>query len=563
MKKPCCMINNGGGFSAQAARVFPPQANRRMPNTKAGRDGMSEAKTVPGPRTQRPEQPLADSAPPTPNLLEMRGISKRFPGVLALNQVDFSVRRGEIHALIGENGAGKSTLIKILAGAYQADAGDMWLDGRPVLQHSPAAMQRLGISVIYQELNLVPYLSVGRNIFMGHEPKIAPGVIDFKAMHQRSRELLALLGVTLPTDQPVADLGIAARQLVEVAKALSYRVRLLIMDEPTAPLSEQEIATLFEVVRRLREQGVTVIYISHRLEEVFKLADRVTVLRDGQVVGTHAVQDVSKDDLVRMMVGRDIKDQFPKAQVEPGEVVLRVSGLPGPAGNTAELTVRAGEIVALAGLMGSGRSELVRQIFGADPLHQGRIEVKGRAVPIRSTRQAIRAGIGMVPEDRKTQGLVLERPVSDNISLPVLGELSFASVVRRGAVAALVGRLMRALDIRAQDMGQVVRTLSGGNQQKVVLAKWLASESQVLILDEPTRGVDVGARAEIYGVIGELVQQGKAILLISSDLPEVLGLCDRVIVVYGGRLVAEFDRRDAVPETIIQYASGAFEPSQP
>ena len=563
MKKPCCMINNGDGFSVRAARVFPPQANRRMLNTKPGRDGMSEAKTPPGPRMQRPEQPPADSAPPTPNLLEMKGISKRFPGVLALNQVDFSVRRGEIHALIGENGAGKSTLIKILSGAYQADAGDMWLDGRPVLQHSPAAMQRLGISVIYQELNLVPYLSVGRNIFLGHEPKIAPGVIDFKAVHQRSRELLALLGVTLPTDQPVADLGIAARQLVEVAKALSYRVRLLIMDEPTAPLSEQEIATLFEVVRRLREQGVTVIYISHRLEEVFKLADRVTVLRDGQVVGTHAVQEVSKDDLVRMMVGRDIKDQFPKAQVEPGEVVLRVSGLPGPAGNTAELTVRAGEIVALAGLMGSGRSELVRQIFGADPLRQGQIEVNGQAVLIRSTRQAIRAGIGMVPEDRKTQGLVLERPVSDNISLPVLGELSFASVIRRGAVAALVSRLMRALDIRAQDMGQVVRTLSGGNQQKVVLAKWLASGSRVLILDEPTRGVDVGARAEIYGVIGELVQQGKAILLISSDLPEVLGLCDRVIVVYGGRLVAEFDRRDAVPETIIQYASGAFQPSRP
>lgn len=492
-------------------------------------------------------------------ILEMRGVSKRFSNVIALDQVDFSVRRGEIHALIGENGAGKSTLIKILSGAYQPDSGGFALDGRPVLRRSPALMQHQGISVIYQELNLVRHLSVARNIFLGHEPVVIPGVIDFKTMHRQSAALIAQLGVPISTHALVAELGIAEQQLVEVAKALSYEVRLLVMDEPTAPLSEHEAETLFNVVRRLREQGVTVIYISHRLEEVFRLADRVTVLRDGRVVGTRLVREVTKDDLVRMMVGRDIKEQHPKVEVEPGEALLRVRGLPGPGGNTAELTVRAGEIVALAGLVGSGRTELARGLFGAEPLTTGSMELKGQPIAIRSTRQAIRAGIGMVPEDRKTQGLILDRSVSDNITLPVLGRLARGPFVRRGLIRNLVSKIIREIDIRTFGLGQTVRTLSGGNQQKVTLAKWLASQCDVLILDEPTRGVDVGARAEIYHLIGRLVQAGKGILLISSDLPEVLGLSDRIVVVYGGRLVAEFTRRDADAETIIRYASGAVE----
>ena len=492
--------------------------------------------------------------------LGMWGITKRFPGVVALDNVDLGVRSGEIHALIGENGAGKSTLIKILAGAIRADAGEFRLAGRLVAQPTPAVMQRLGLSVIYQELNLVPYLSVGRNIFLGQEPTRAPGVIDFKTMNRRSRELLAQLGASLPPEQIVATLGIAEQQLVEVAKALSRDVRILVMDEPTAPLSEAESATLFEVVRRLRDRGVTVIYISHRLEEVFKLADRVTVLRDGRVVGTHNVADVDRDALVRLMVGRDVQDHYPKVTVTPGAVLLRMTGLPGrePGRNDAELIVRAGEIVGLAGLMGSGRTALVRQIFGAEPLRQGRVEVDGRSVVFHSTRQAIRAGIGMIPEDRKAQGLVLDRPVTDNISLPVLERLSVGPVLRRRAIQEMVSGFMRSLDIRAHSTGQIVRTLSGGNQQKVILAKWLASESRLLIMDEPTRGIDVGAKAEIYHLINRLVREGKGILLISSDLPELLGLCDRVIVVYGGRLVAQFDRRDAVAETIIRYASGAF-----
>ncbi len=500
----------------------------------------------------------AIGANPPACVLRMQAITKRFPGMLALNSVDFEVRTGEIHALVGENGAGKSTLIKIISGAYQADAGEFFFAEQRIHQPTPAAMQRIGVSVIYQELNLVPFLTVGRNIFLGHEPQTIPGMIDFSTMHQRSRELLALLGVDLPPEKLVADLGIAARQLVEIAKALSRRVRLLIMDEPTAPLSEQETATLFEVVRRLRDQGVTIIYISHRLEEVFKLADRVTVLRDGRVVGTEPIEAVTRDDLVRMMVGRDVTEQYPKNQVQPGNVVLRVSGLPGRAADDAELVVRAGEIVALAGLMGSGRTELARQIFGADALRQGQIEIGGRPVQIHSTGGAIEAGIGMVPEDRKTQGLILERSVADNISLPILHRYSRGTFVRRAAVRALVEGLTKAIDIRVQNIAQTVRTLSGGNQQKVVLAKWLASHCDVLILDEPTRGVDVGARAEIYNVIGQLVEQGKGILLISSDLPELLGLCDRVIVVYGGRLVAEFERHAASAETIIRYASGAF-----
>jgi len=502
---------------------------------------------------------VATAGSPPTCLLRMSAITKRFPGVLALDDVNFEVYAGEIHALIGENGAGKSTLIKILSGAYQADSGELIFANQRISQPTPAGMQRIGVSVIYQELNLIPHLSVARNIFLGHEPQTVRGVIDFRTMHQRSRELLNLLGIDLPPRKPVAELGIAARQLVEVAKALSRRVRLLIMDEPTAPLSEQEIANLFDVVRRLRDQGVTVIYISHRLEEVFKLADRVTVLRDGRVVGTHPVADVTRDGLVRLMVGRDITTQYPKSQVQPGEVVLRVSGLPGRTADDAELVVHAGEIVALAGLMGSGRTELARQIFGADPMRQGHIEIRGRPVRIGSTREAIQAGIGMVPEDRKTQGLILERTVVDNVSLPVLSRYAYGTVVRRNAVRALVETIVRAIDLRIQHIAQVVRTLSGGNQQKVVLAKWLASQCDVLILDEPTRGVDVGARTEIYRVIGQLVEQGKAILLISSDLPELLGLCDRVVVIYGGRLVAQFERHAAVAETIIRYASGASE----
>jgi ribose transport system ATP-binding protein len=495
----------------------------------------------------------------TPYLLEMTGIGKRFSNVVALDQVDFRVRHGEIHALIGENGAGKSTLIKILSGAYQTDSGEFTLDGKRIPQRSPAAMQRQGIAVIYQELNLVQHLNVARNIFLGHEPMLFPGIIDFGTMHRRSQELLAQLGVSLSTHVLVADLGIAEQQLVEVAKALSHHVRLLIMDEPTAPLSEQETALLFSVVRRLRDQGVTVIYISHRLEEIFNLADRVTVLRDGRVVDTRLVQDVTKDDLVRMMVGRDIKEQHPKVIVDPGPPLLRVSNLPGLNGSSAELVVHAGEIVALAGLVGSGRTALARGIFGAESLPRAQIELKGRAMLIRSTRQAIRAGIGMVPEDRKTQGLILDRSVSDNITLPILGRLSLGPLVRRGVIRDLVSQLIRSFDIRVYSMGQTARTLSGGNQQKVTLAKWVASECDVLILDEPTRGVDVGARTEIYNLIGQLVQKGKGILLISSDLPEVLGLSDRIIVVYGGCLVTEFSRRDAVAETIIRYASGTFQ----
>lgn len=545
MNKPCCTITNRVRIRRAQAHVCRPvtegrNAEESWPGTTDGFWGMGTVTT-------------------SSDILEMRGVSKCFSTAVALDQVDFSVRQGEVHALIGENGAGKSTLIKILSGAYQPDSGGFSLDGKPVLHRSPALMQRLGISVIYQELNLVPHLSVARNIFLGHEPVVVPGVIDFQTMHRRAAELVSQLGVPISTHALVTELGIAEQQLVEVAKALSYQVRLLVMDEPTAPLSEHEAETLFDVVRRLRDRGVTVIYISHRLEEIFRLADRVTVLRDGRVVDTRMVHEVEKDDLVRMMVGRDIKEHHPKAEVEPGEVLLRVRGLPGRDGEAAELTIRAGEIVALAGLVGSGRTELARRLFGAETLKTGAMELKGQTIAIRSTRQAIRAGIGMVPEDRKTQGLILDRSVSDNITLPILGRLSRGSFIRRGLIRDLVSNIIREIDIRVFSARQAVRTLSGGNQQKVTLAKWLAGQCDVLILDEPTRGVDVGARAEIYQVIGKLVQEGKGILLISSDLPEVLGLSDRIIVVYGGRLVAEFTRRDAVAETIIRFASGAFE----
>ena len=379
--------------------------------------------------------------PSLPISLKWR-ITKRFSNVVALDQVDFRVRHGEVHALIGENGAGKSTLIKILSGAYHADSGVLSLDGKRVTQHSPAAMQRLGIAVIYQELNLVPHLSVARNIFRA---RALPAAGRDRFHNHASPEP----GAARPSghrplpQQIVADLGIAEQQFVEIAKALSRHAKLLVMDEPTAPLSEQETAKLFDVVRRLVEQGVTIIYISHRLEEIFTLVDRVTVLRDGRVVGMERVDRVTRDDLVRMMVGRDISQQHPKVSVEPGEVLLRVTDLPARESDQSELTVRSGEIVALAGLVGSGRTELARQIFGAETLRQGRIEVKGRPLVIKSTRQAIRAGIGMVPEDRKTQGLILDRSVTDNITLPILGRLSLGPVVRSKRVRGLVTNLVR------------------------------------------------------------------------------------------------------------------------
>ena len=490
----------------------------------------------------------------------MRGVAKSFFGVRVLNDVDFDCEAGEVHALVGENGAGKSTLMKILAGAYQADAGSILVDGEEVHFHHPSEAQRRGVSIIYQEFNLLPDRTVAQNIFLGREPRRG-FVVDGRAMEAETRRLLAALNVeeSIAADRTVRDLSVAQQQMVEIAKALSFDARILVLDEPTAALAPREAESLFERVRLLKSRGLGLIYISHRLKEVFELADRVTVLKDGARVTTAATSAVTAPQLVKLMVGRDLAHYYPpRAQPEEvGEVKLRLSG--GRAGILRDigLEVRAGEIVGVAGLEGSGTTELARVVFGADRLEQGQLELEGQPIRIRSPRSAIRRGMGFISEDRKAEGLVLPLSVRDN-SLLALRSLSFG--VRRRLARSLPGGvagLARKLDIRA-DLEREVQFLSGGNQQKVVLAKWLASGSRVLIFDEPTRGIDVGAKAGIHDLMRDLARQGAAILMVSSELPEVIGMSDRVIVMRRGVIAGELPAGPTEPE-IMFLATGEAE----
>lgn len=480
-------------------------------------------------------------------ILALDGIAKSFPGVKALDNVDFEIAEGEVHALLGENGAGKSTLIKILSGVHQADGGTMALDGKPVRFDSPQAAQASGVATIYQELLLFPELSVAENIFMGHAPKGWLGALNWSEARRRAKELLASLDIhDLDVDEIVGALSVGNRQRVEIAKALSQNARVLIMDEPTAALTEHDVERLFKIVRLLRERGVGIVYISHRLEEVFLLADRVTVLRDGKFVATKPVADTSHEDLIEMMVGRKIEQLFPKIEVPIGEPVLAVKDLVRrPMTNGVSLSVRAGEIVGLAGLVGAGRSELAQTIFGVTPAESGQIEIVGQAVSILDPGQATKLGIAYVPEDRGHQGLVRPMTLTPNISLSILERLANRHVIDNAAERALAQTSVERFSIRASSVDQVVGKLSGGNQQKIVIAKWLAAEPRLLIMDEPTRGIDVGAKAEIHRLMGELAGQGLAILMISSELPEIMGMSDRILVMRGGRIVAEMARGEA------------------
>ncbi|MCC2627979.1 MAG: ABC-type sugar transport system, ATPase component [Thermomicrobiales bacterium] len=497
-------------------------------------------------------------------LLEATGVGKSFPGVQALTGVDFTVRRGEVHALLGENGAGKSTLIKILSGVYQKDTGEMSFAGKPFAPSDPRAAQAAGIAVIYQEFNLVPAMSVAENIFLGDEPgRRNTPFVDWATMTGRTRELLAQLELQLDPHQRVQSLGVAQQQLVEVAKALHRQVDLLVMDEPTAALTLREIDHLFAVIERLRRSGVAIVYISHRLEEIFRIADRVTVLRDGRWVATQDVATSTPDALIALMVGRRLENQFPKESVPTGPEVLRVEGL-SRAGAFADISfaVRAGEIVGLAGLMGSGRTEVARAIFGADPLDSGEIFVHGEAVTIRDPRDAMRRGIALLTEDRKQQGLVLPLSVRDNTSITVLQRLLRGPFIDHKAERDLVSGYVRSLAIKTPSLSQPVGLLSGGTQQKVVLSKWLATQPSVLIFDEPTRGIDVGAKVEIYRLMGNLAKHGVGIVMISSELPEILGLSDRILVLHQGRLVADMPRELADQETILRYATGEIQSNE-
>ncbi|WP_211128450.1 sugar ABC transporter ATP-binding protein [Streptomyces yatensis] len=483
----------------------------------------------------------------------MEGVRKTFPGVIALDGVDFDLRRGEVHVLLGENGAGKSTLIKMLSGAHRPDGGRILVDGGPVRIHSAQDAERLGIATIYQEFNLVPDLTVAENIFLGRQPRRF-GMIDRKTMDERAAELLARVGVDVAPRTRVRDLGIARLQMVEIAKALSLDARVLIMDEPTAVLTTEEVDKLFRIVRTLRADGVGVVFITHHLEEIAALGDRVTVLRDGRSV-TQVPATTEQDELVRLMVGRSIEQQYPRERTDAGDPLLKVRGLTRN-GSFQDIgfEVRAGEVVGLAGLVGAGRTEVVRALFGADPYDSGSVEVLGRPLARHDVVAAMRAGIGLVPEDRKGQGLVLDGSVQENLGLVTLRAATRAGLVDRAAQRSAAAGVAERLAVRMAGLDQRVRTLSGGNQQKVVIGKWLLADSKVLILDEPTRGIDVGAKVEIYQLINELTASGHAVLMISSDLPEVLGMSDRVLVMAQGRISGELTAREATQDAVMALA---------
>jgi len=506
--------------------------------------------------TEDPTIPEGDGAECASSLLRVRGINKAFPGVQALADVDLDIHAGRVHALVGENGAGKSTLVGILGGAQRPDDGSLELEGEPVAFTAPRHALERGVVVVYQELSLLPHLTVAENILLGHAPA-RRGVIDRKGSHERARELLTSLAASdLPTDVPVRRLSIAQQQLVEIAKALAFDAKVLILDEPSAVLAGDELERLFEVILRLRDRGVAIVYISHRLAEIDRIADEVTVLRDGRRIVTTETSGMTRQELIRSMVGRDLVEAYGEAQAEPSSTVLEVERLllPGTEPEGINFSVRAGEILGVAGLMGSGRSRLARALVGLEPTAGGRVAVDGKQVTLKGPRAAAKAGIALVPEDRKQMGLLLGFSVERNISLPVLHQVTHGGILSRRDERTLARRFVDAMAIRTSSVRQVARQLSGGNQQKVVLAKWLATDPRVLVLDEPLRGVDVGAKAEIYDLIRNLAGHGTAIVLVSSELLEVLGLSDRIVVMNEGRLKATLDAATATEEQILDLA---------
>lgn len=490
------------------------------------------------------------------SLLVADRITKRFPGVLALDDVRFDLRRGEVHVLLGENGAGKSTLVKILSGAYRPDDGEVRLDGVAVRLDPPSAARAAGISTVHQELALAPDMTVAENIFLGRVPTVGrAALVDRERMGRETRDLLRLLDIDLEPGAPVRTLSIAARQAVEIVRALAWQSRVLIMDEPTSSLSAHEAEELFKRIARFRADGVGVIYISHRLEEIDRVADRVTVMRDGRVVATVDRGAVDQAELIRLMVGRDLSDTFPERAAVYGAERLRVEGLSVPGRvHDVSFSVRSGEVLGIAGLIGAGRTETLRAIAGLEPGMQGSVTVDGHPVRLATPRDAIRSRIGLVPEDRHGQGLVLAMSVEQNAALASLEGLSRFGLLRFDRLAALAARFIERLRIKVASPHVRVGTLSGGNQQKVVLARALAAGSDVLLLDEPTRGIDVGAKSEIYELITELAREGKAIVLVSSELPEILGLADRIVVMREGKIAREFAHDDATQEAVMAAA---------
>jgi ribose transport system ATP-binding protein len=493
--------------------------------------------------------------PPSDAIVELQGTTKRFPGVLALDRVDLAIRRGEVHVLVGQNGAGKSTLVKLLCGIQAPDEGRILLDGRPYTPRSALDAIRAGIRVVYQEFNLLPYLTVAENVFFQRLPRRA-GLVDFKKLDADAAALLDEVGLDVSPRTRVETLGVAQMQLLEIAKALSTRSQVLVLDEPTATLTPREIGRLFQIVARLKARGVTVLYISHRLQEVFEIGDRITVLRNGRKVETLAAEQADIARIVRLMVGKELSTGYPfHAEVTTGDELLRVEDLrPRGAAHAVSFSLRRGEILGIAGLVGSGRTEAMRALFGADPRASGRVWRDARPVDIRRPRDAVRHGVCLLTEDRKAQGLILDMPCYANVTLTDLARVSRAWLLDGAAERAATRQLVRELEIKTPSVDQLVGHLSGGNQQKVVLAKWLFRRAEVLVCDEPTRGIDVGARYEIYELLWRLAAAGKGIVLVSSDLPELMGLCHRILVFSNGRITGDLPRAEFGQERILACA---------
>lgn len=492
-------------------------------------------------------------------IVELKNITKTYPGVVALNDVSLGFKPGEVHAICGENGAGKSTLIKVMAGAATPEEGEIFVNGEKITAMDPGLSRQLGIEVIYQELILAPHVSVAENIYMGTRFRKSI-VVDWNTMNEKAQSILDSMDITaFKATDIVENLKTANRQLVAIAKAISMNVKFLIMDEPTAPLGEHEVQVLLRIVKELKKKGVTIVYVSHRLDEVFEISDRVSVFRNGQWIKTMNTCDTDKNELIKLMVGRDIGSTYPERNSKIGDVVLEAKNIVAEGVKNVSFSVRAGEVLGIGGLVGSGRSELVNTIFGAQKMQSGEIFIKGKKVDINSPSKAIENGIGLIPEDRKLHGLMLEKDVGFNLSICILETISKYCVVDFKTEEQKQREIIERLRIKLPHAGVLAKTLSGGNQQKVVLAKWLLAEADVLIFDEPTRGVDVGAKQEIYQLINELTDKGMAVIMVSSDMEELMGVPDRIIVLHEGECTGGLDKKDFSQVEILKLASGIQE----
>lgn len=489
-------------------------------------------------------------------IVEMKGITKRFPGVLALNDVKLNLRAGTVHSLMGENGAGKSTLMKILAGVYSLDEGQILIDGKPVSITDPRSGLDHGIAMIHQELSFIPELSAAENIYLGRELRNRAGLVSKRIMAEEAQKVFDRWGIKISSDTLMRDLSVAQAQMVEIAKAIAFDARIIIMDEPTSAITDREVAALHKIIGQLREAGTAIIYITHKMDEVFAISDEITIFRDGTWVATELAKNMTRDSLISLMVGRELTALFPKSEAKIGEVILEVKNLNrGRQVKDVSFSLKRGEILGFAGLMGSGRTEVLETLFGIYAADSGTIKIKGKEVKIREPHQAIAAGIGLLTEDRKKTGIMGVLSVRDNMSVAALSKFTLGGILRKPLIDKQCEDQRQALSLKTPSLNQQIQNLSGGNQQKVLLSRWLLTDPDILIIDEPTRGIDVGAKSEIHRLMSELAKQGKAIIMVSSEMPEILGMSDRVVVMCEGRLVGEVSRKDATQENIMELAT--------